>query len=192
MNSFIAESDYEIIWALLHIADIFSFFLTEAFITENLSWWITRGNFLWNQFQRNEIQSIHFIVVDTRPITFTLSGTQFVNHRDRLVYWTYNKEVGLVSLSHVTPPWLITKPKIYTFPTQVRLKPTRPNCVYNPVRLPKSLNVVISSADLEVQLMQLNNCDGVLSIYWNTLLGQQVSQHTAISMSRSALASIQI
>ena len=44
-----------------------------------------------------------------------------------------------------------------------------------------------SSADLEVQLMQLNNCDGVLSIYWNTLLGQQISQHTAISMSKSAL-----
>ena len=95
-------------------------------------------------FKKNEIQSIHFIVVDTRPITFTLSGTQFVNHRDRLVYRTYDKEVGLVSLSHVTPPWLITKPKIYTFPTQgIRLKPTRPNCVYNPVRFPKSLNVVI-------------------------------------------------
>ena len=38
--------------------------------------------------------------------------------------------------------------------------------------------------------MQLNNCDGVLSIYWNTLLGQQISQHTAISMSKSALANI--
>ena len=27
-----------------------------------------------------------------------------------------------------------------------------------------------SSADLEVQLMQLNHCDGVYSNYWNTLL----------------------
>ena len=35
--------------------------------------------------------------------------------------------------------------------------------------------------------MQLNNCDGVLGIYLNTLLGQQISQHTAISMSQSAL-----
>ena len=29
---------------------------------------------------------------------------------------------------------------------------------------------VISSADLEVQLVQLNHCDGVYSNYWNTLL----------------------
>ena len=33
--------------------------------------------------------------------------------------------------------------------------------------------------------MQVNHCDGVLSNYWNTLIGQQISQHTAISMSRS-------
>ena len=43
-------------------------------------------------------------------------------------------------------------------------------------------------ADLEVQLMQQNHCDGVLSNGWNTLLGKQISQHTAMSMSRSALA----
>ena len=42
-------------------------------------------------------------------------------------------------------------------------------------------------ADLEVQLMQQNHYDGVLSNDWNTLLGQQISQHTAMSMSRSAL-----
>ena len=35
--------------------------------------------------------------------------------------------------------------------------------------------------------MQQNYCDGVLSNDWNTLLGQQISQDTAISMSRSAL-----
>ena len=35
--------------------------------------------------------------------------------------------------------------------------------------------------------MQQNHSDGVLSNDWNTLLGQQISQHTAISMSRSAL-----
>ena len=35
--------------------------------------------------------------------------------------------------------------------------------------------------------MQQNHCDGVLSNDWNTLLGQQISQHTAMSMSRSAL-----
>ena len=46
---------------------------------------------------------------------------------------------------------------------------------------------VEASADLEVQLMQQNHCDGVLSNDWNTLLGQQISQHTAMSMSRSAL-----
>ena len=43
-------------------------------------------------------------------------------------------------------------------------------------------------ADLEVQVMQQNHCDGVLSNDWNTLLGEQISQHTAMSMSRSALA----
>ena len=36
--------------------------------------------------------------------------------------------------------------------------------------------------------MQQNHCDGVLSNDWNTLLGGQISQHTAMSMSRSALA----
>ena len=36
--------------------------------------------------------------------------------------------------------------------------------------------------------MQQNHCDGVLSNDWNTLLGQQISQHTAMSLSRSALA----
>ena len=35
--------------------------------------------------------------------------------------------------------------------------------------------------------MQQNLCDGVLSNDWNTLLGQQISQHTATSMSRSDL-----
>ena len=35
--------------------------------------------------------------------------------------------------------------------------------------------------------MQQNHCDGVLSNDWNTLLGEQISQHTAMSMSRSAL-----
>ena len=35
--------------------------------------------------------------------------------------------------------------------------------------------------------MQQNHCGGVLSNDWNTLLGQQISQHTAMSMSRSAL-----
>ena len=40
--------------------------------------------------------------------------------------------------------------------------------------------------------MQQNHCDGVLSNDWNTLLGQQISQHTAMSMSRSALALIAI
>ena len=35
--------------------------------------------------------------------------------------------------------------------------------------------------------MQQNHCDGVLSNDWNTLLWQQISQHTAMSMSRSAL-----
>ena len=48
-------------------------------------------------------------------------------------------------------------------------------------------NVMVSSADLEVQLIQQNHCDGVLSKDWNTLLGQQISQNTAISMSKSAL-----
>ena len=47
-------------------------------------------------------------------------------------------------------------------------------------------------ADLEVQLMQQNHCDEVLSNDSNTLLGQQISQHTAISMSRSALATYMI
>ena len=28
----------------------------------------------------------------------------------------------------------------------------------------------LASADLEVQLVQLNHCDGVYSNYWNTLL----------------------
>ena len=37
--------------------------------------------------------------------------------------------------------------------------------------------------------MQQNHCDGVLSNDWNTLLGQQISQYTAMSMSRSALVS---
>ena len=36
-------------------------------------------------------------------------------------------------------------------------------------------------ADLEVQVMQQNHCDGVLSNDWNTLLGQQISRHTAMS-----------
>ena len=31
-----------------------------------------------------------------------------------------------------------------------------------------------------------------LGIYWNTLLGQQISQHTAISMSQSALVALEI
>ena len=35
--------------------------------------------------------------------------------------------------------------------------------------------------------MQQNHCDGVLSNDWNTLLREQISQHTAMSMSRSAL-----
>ena len=35
--------------------------------------------------------------------------------------------------------------------------------------------------------MQQNHCDGVLSNDWNTLSGQQISQHTAMSMPRSAL-----
>ena len=48
----------------------------------------------------------------------------------------------------------------------------------------------VSRVDLEVQLMQQNYCDGVLSNYWNTLLGEQISQHTAMSMSRSALGFI--
>ena len=30
--------------------------------------------------------------------------------------------------------------------------------------------LVMSSADIEVQLVQLNHCDGVYSNYWNTLL----------------------
>ena len=38
--------------------------------------------------------------------------------------------------------------------------------------------------------MQQNHCDGVLSNDWNTLLGQQISQHTAMSMSRSALDTV--
>ena len=46
---------------------------------------------------------------------------------------------------------------------------------------------MLPRADLEVQLMQQNHCDGVLSNDWNTLLGQQISQYTAMSMSRSAL-----
>ena len=33
--------------------------------------------------------------------------------------------------------------------------------------------------------MQQNHCNGVLSNDWNTLLGQQISQHTAMSRSRS-------
>ena len=37
-----------------------------------------------------------------------------------------------------------------------------------------------------------NHCDGVLSNNWNTLLGQQISQHAAMSMSRSALDTIDI
>ena len=36
-------------------------------------------------------------------------------------------------------------------------------------------------------VQEQNRCDGVLSNDWNTLLGQQISQHTAMSMSRSAL-----
>ena len=39
--------------------------------------------------------------------------------------------------------------------------------------------------DLEVQLVQLNHCDEVLFNFWITLLGQQISQHIATSMSRS-------
>ena len=35
--------------------------------------------------------------------------------------------------------------------------------------------------------MQQNHCDGVLRNDWNNLLGQQISQHTAMSMSRSTL-----
>ena len=35
--------------------------------------------------------------------------------------------------------------------------------------------------------MQQNHCDGVLSNDWNILLGQQLSQHIAMPMSRSAL-----
>ena len=35
--------------------------------------------------------------------------------------------------------------------------------------------------------MQQYHCDGVLSNDWNTLLGEQISHHTAMSMSRSAL-----
>ena len=48
-------------------------------------------------------------------------------------------------------------------------------------------NSCSTRADLEVQLMQQNHCDEVLSNDWNTLLGEQISQHTAMSMSRSAL-----
>ena len=51
----------------------------------------------------------------------------------------------------------------------------------------KGESIQYARADLEVQLMQQNHCDGVLSNNWNTLLGQQISQHTAMSMSRSAL-----
>ena len=50
--------------------------------------------------------------------------------------------------------------------------------------------MVESRADLEVQLMQQNHCDGVLSNDWNTFLGQQISQHAAMFMSRSALENI--
>ena len=51
-------------------------------------------------------------------------------------------------------------------------------------------NSCSTRADLEVQLMQQNHCDEVLSNDWNTLLGEQISQHTAMSMSRSALVLI--
>ena len=47
--------------------------------------------------------------------------------------------------------------------------------------------LTVARADLEVQLMQQNHYDEVLSNDWNTLLGQQISQHTAMSMSRYAL-----
>ena len=50
--------------------------------------------------------------------------------------------------------------------------------------------MTVTSADLEVQLVQQNHCDGVLINDWNTLLGQQISQHAAISMSRSALVNL--
>ena len=38
-----------------------------------------------------------------------------------------------------------------------------------------------SSADLRVH-KGVNHCDGVLSDYWNTLLGQQISQDTEICL----------
>ena len=38
-----------------------------------------------------------------------------------------------------------------------------------------------------VQLMQLNYCEGALSNAFNSLLGQLISQHTAISTSKSTL-----
>ena len=58
----------------------------------------------------------------------------------------------------------------------------------------KGESIQYARADLEVQLMQQNHCDGVLSNDWNTLLGQQISQHAAMamSMSRSALDTIDI
>ena len=50
--------------------------------------------------------------------------------------------------------------------------------------------MTVTSADLEVQLVQQDHCDGVLINDWNTLLGQQISQHAAISVSRSALVNL--
>ena len=51
--------------------------------------------------------------------------------------------------------------------------------------LTKSIHVTFMMVVEGVQ--EQNHCDGVLSNDWNTLLGQQISQHTAMSMSRSAL-----
>ena len=48
------------------------------------------------------------------------------------------------------------------------------------------------SADLEVQLVQLNHCDGVYSNYWNTLLRNLKLCHTSIFMSRSALGHFEL
>ena len=47
-----------------------------------------------------------------------------------------------------------------------------------------------SSADLEVQLVQLNHCDGVFSNYWNTLLRNLKLSPYINFLSRSALALI--
>ena len=44
-----------------------------------------------------------------------------------------------------------------------------------------------ASADLEMQLKQLNHYDGVFGNYWNTLLGQSTSHNHIFYICRSAL-----